>query len=321
MKRILRYVYIPVLIICLAFNITASAFDGESEQMLDLGTQRIDIVEINFVEPVAGELPAMATVQDDADYYIDSDYSWWYCNTEARKLADDRPFFQGGAFEIVLKVIPKDGYEFHDQTELVVNGETTTPTSVSKTDLLYNSDEYFLRMVIPAAYICIVKPEVGEKAVIPTVPEDGGYAISEEHTYWKNLTTGKILNSGDTFQENNDYGLFATLYSQLEFQFTNQTQLFVHAENKNTHTYNSQQIEISNFADPFLEAVPLIYSFETSMKNHPDPVDREDGQDDVKTVENSNEHAPDTGDSGMEPFILLGALSTCILIITRKRFS
>ena len=346
MKRIIRYVFVAVMIMCLAFGLTANATTVDSSmlnmQSSSLEKQKINCVEVSYIEPVAGDFPIMATVPIDAKYSIDTAASWWYNCTEANAMRDEQLFFTGGAFELVIRVIPADGYEFDAETKFIVNGETIAPDAISSSELMYISDTYYLRMPIERADILIVKPEVGKPAVMP-VTSDEGYSINTDCTYWKNLTTGEVVSAGDVFEDNNAYGLFLALRSDLEFQFTDEIKLFVTVEDKTAHSYDTQQVEINNFTDSALEAAQLVYTFgnppvgdsnvtdeesddnQTEQSTEEDKTVDKNNQTDAVTNEEENlqtsnitsdedkklneetisEKAPQTGDAGVISFVFL----------------
>ncbi len=223
MKNLTRLFFITLMATCILSCATV-AFATEEVALEDVVIEK---VEISFSEPTVGEVAKLPELSLDANYIVNTDNSWWYMHEKGGAMTEGEKFMLGAAYELVLDIVPKDGYCFTEETLLIVNGAPVAPSHISETNISHFSSVYYLRYPVKRTDVFFEEPTVGETVTVPTVPEDAEYWLDLDNTYWKDELTGEKLSVGDTFEEDRVYKLYICLKPNLENIFSQEVKLYV----------------------------------------------------------------------------------------------
>ena len=218
MKKLTRLFFITLMATCILSCATVAFATGDVV---------IEKVEISFSEPTVGEVAKLPELSLDANYIVNTDNSWWYMHEKGGAMAEDEKFTLGAAYELILNMVPKDGYCFTEETVLIVNGTPITPSQVSGSNISYSSSTYYLRYPLERVDVFFDPPASGGTFNLPTVPEDAEYWIDMENTYCKDELTGEKLSVGDDFERDKTYRLYVCLKPNLENSFSKEVKLYI----------------------------------------------------------------------------------------------
>ena len=206
--------------------------------------QPIDKAEVTYDIPELGKALGEATIPQDANYTLMVE--WWDYNvsesvsvgSEATKLGD---------YAIHIRLFPKQGYEFTEDTEFWVNGELNDRADIDPQILNYWSDTYNFGDPISEVSITHADPELGKEFPVPTW-------IGENCTMdymWYDWTAEETVAAGAMPQEGKEYQLIVTLYATAGYRFTDETKVSV----------NGSQVEDCSVYDADLTYYTDIYDF------------------------------------------------------------
>ena len=193
---------------------------------------KIDKIEVSNV-PTA-EIGGKATTQgitipDGANYTV-GDISWYNYTTD-EYLEEGDVFEKGYTYNLGMTINAASGYEFTEDTEVVVNGETLTNNDYYASEQYadiwkeYSFAEKIDKVEINNAPIA----EVGKEATVSgmTVPEGANYEIDYDYTKWYNDATGA---EATIFEEGNRYSLCIAINAKDGYEFAEDAVVLVNGE-------------------------------------------------------------------------------------------
>ena len=178
----------------------------------------VDKIEVTGItEPKIGEAPSTSglKVPDGANYTID--YAHWVDIDDYDKVVT--VFEAGHAYDLVVQLTPKQGYEFGLETEIYIGDEFFgRPDAADWVLVIYNKS---LKNVLPEVKIDGVQEmKVGEKSSTKvTVPQDAKYeAIAEWRVWDDNIKDWKAFDG--TFEEGKTYYLNVDIFADQGYEFS-----------------------------------------------------------------------------------------------------
>ncbi|MBQ1377793.1 MAG: N-acetylmuramoyl-L-alanine amidase family protein [Lachnospiraceae bacterium] len=149
--------------------------------------KRIDTVKVEITPPVDGERPDYYPRLIDAEGYYSletydenniNDVYWYDMSTNETLYIMDKPVFEGGViYKVDFFLTPRDGYEFAETINILLNGEP-----VQKYKVLMNKQLKIEYEFPPAAFlidapsVTLAEPKEGdEPEQYPKVPSDAHY--------------------------------------------------------------------------------------------------------------------------------------------------
>lgn len=207
--------------------------------------RQIDVAEIFYDEPVAGEALSAATVPEGAPYTVES--AVWtdtYTGAVATEAAD------GHSYMLAVKLQTAAGYEFSDEVDVLVNGSYDFGGIGWDWTTLEIYDDASLCQPIDEVRIEMVAPVVGQPLPEATAPESVNYTMA--YTWWNDRDTGDSVTG--TAEDGIAYTATIALKAAEGYKFTDETVIF----------YNGQVFENFVYIDTHAE-ICVKYSFKTAI--------------------------------------------------------
>ncbi len=184
--------------------------------VLDL-TEKIDSIELPAwpAAPAAGDVPdaPLPVTPEDAHYmYIGA----WI---DAENGEDVTVFEEGKLYYYVYIVMPDEGFSLADDAVVTVGGESTFPTILSDSELIFIKDYPLGIPIVEKVEITAADFADGKPVTTPTLPADADYALVDDGTFWAvsptgNLSDIELLDAGETFEKGNYYFLELALTAE-----------------------------------------------------------------------------------------------------------
>jgi len=200
--------------------------------------QVIDRVEVSYDEPVAGQPVPVLHLPAGANYVADPlAVSHWH--DEDGYPVDT--IENGKRYELNVKLFPNEGYEFSEDTVILINGVEDF-SSVLNADLIHlNQDHSFLEQ-IHQVEVTYAAPEVGKAVPEFTVPADANYTVDAASSGWYNADTNEVATQIETGK---DYKAHVRLLPKDGFEFSEEAKALVNGANSNDSYVSWSGVEIT----------------------------------------------------------------------------
>lgn len=177
---------------------------------------KIDKVEITYAAPEAGKALPEFKLPADANYELTADTQWGDEHYNKVTAIED-----GKAYWADIYLVPKDGYEFSDDVEVLINGAAPQESWISDADWINVGNRHTFKEPITAIDLPAVLPETlkAGDSVAPKeleVPAGANYTLWLE---WMDVDTGNIPGVGAVAPADGIYigTIYATTKDGYEF--------------------------------------------------------------------------------------------------------
>lgn len=204
-------------------NKTCEFVDGKAIYKLTFTTKnKIDYATNYPMIPYINSTVEKATIKNNSEYDYYSYKEIWYNLTDNKEMALTDIFEANKKYQYTLTLKANDGYMFgnhfkidNSNIDYVIN--TTSNKSADNTEYTYQV-EYYLQdesnEIGEYIKIEILNPEVGNTVAYNNYETDK-YTVSGE---WINYTTGEVLASTATFENNNTYTYKVTVTAKNNYK-------------------------------------------------------------------------------------------------------
>lgn len=207
------------------------------------------IKNINFygvTEPVTGETPDFSDPPIlQSNSVTIKGVRWLYVKSNSSgDLSEISPFSANTNYNIDIEIIPKEGYEFLDPSEMTatINGKA------AKIYKVINSDNYAVTYTFPRTkYVLsaitvegITKPVAGAKPDFAVSAPDAGVEV--DWVTWRDLGASSSMGENDVFEAGRTYELTVKLKmsdTYAPYQFADAADSFVHFKYDDVGNFDS----------------------------------------------------------------------------------